>query len=72
MLGIRNLTTKLDVLHFLSITLHLLTLYMCLFVILLNTFWLACKITMWGYKHVCYYLAISQISTYIELINEVL
>ena len=28
MLGIRNLTTKLDVLHFLSITLHLLARYM--------------------------------------------
>ena len=41
MLGIRNFTTKLDILHFISITFHLLTRYMCLFVILLNTFWLA-------------------------------
>ena len=64
MLGIRNLTTKLDVLHFLSITLHLLTRYMCLFVILLNSCKHFCNSTLWSNMLIKMYLTISQISTY--------
>ena len=72
MLGIRNLTTKLDVLHFLSIILYLLARYMCLFVILLNSSKHVCNSTLWSNMLIKMYLAISQISTYIELINKVL
>ena len=72
MLGIWNFTTKLDVLHFLSIIFYLLTGYMCLFVILLNSCKHVCNSTLWSNMLIKMYLSISQISTYIQLINEIL
>ena len=72
MLGIRNLITKLEALHFLSITLHLLTWYMCLFVVFLNSCKHVCNSILWSNMLIKMYLTIPQISTYIELINEVL
>ena len=50
----------------------LLTRYMWLFVILLNSCNHVCNSTLWSYMLIKMYLTISQISTYIELINEML